>query len=349
MVKTVIVNVDPIDPDVSAIDEVAKGIKEGKIAAFPTETVYGLGADTFNVDAVKRIFEAKGRPLDNPLIVHIYHERQLDSIVREVPEIAKALIEKFWPGPLTLILPKKPLVPDEVTAGLPTVAVRMPAHPVAQLLIERSSTPIAAPSANLSGRPSPTDASHVIEDLLDRVDYIISAGKTPFGVESTILDLTKDKPTILRPGPITVEDLLTVLREVEISEAAKAERPYKGVAEAPGMKYRHYSPEAPLILIEGENVVDRAKSIAIKYLREGRKVGILTCDENVSKYPENCYKISLGSLSKPYTIAHNLFSSLRKFDEAGVDVIVAEGLPLKGIFFAVNNRLRKASSEIIRD
>ena len=316
-------------------------IRGGGLVAFPTETVYGLGANAFDAGAVRRIFEAKGRPPDNPLIVHVSSLEEAKALVIEWPSLADRLAAKFWPGPLTLVMKRRDL-PEEVTAGLPTVAVRFPAHPVALTLIRLSGTPIAAPSANLSGRPSPTTAEHVVQDLWGRIDYILDGGSTPFGVESTILDITRRPCVLLRPGPIAPEDLERVVGQLALSKAALGEE--AEVAEAPGMKYRHYSPKARLILVRGET--GRAAEVAESEIAKGLRVGILTCDEHTHMYKAGVV-ISLGKLSNPYSIAHNLFTSLRKFDELGVDVIVAEEFPQRGILFAVNNRLRKAASEII--
>lgn len=316
-------------------------IRRGGLVAFPTETVYGLGANALDANAVKKIFEAKGRPPDNPLIVHVSSVEEAKALVLEWPDLADRLADKFWPGPLTLVMKKRDL-PNEVTAGLPTVAVRFPAHPIALTLIRLSGMPIAAPSANLSGRPSPTTAEHVIQDLWGRIDYILDGGSTPFGVESTILDITKRPCVLLRPGPIAPEDLERVVGRLALSRAALGEE--VEVAEAPGMKYRHYSPKARLVLVkEG---VERMAEVVKSEIEKGLRVGILTCDEHANMYKAGVV-ISLGKLSNPYSIAHNLFTSLRKFDELGVEVIVAEEFPQKGILFAVNNRLRKAASEII--
>lgn len=339
--KTKLLKVEPITPSEEKIQEAAEVIRRGGLVAFPTETVYGLGANAFDASAVRKIFKAKGRPPDNPLIVHVSSLEEAKALVLEWTDLAKELAERFWPGPITLVLRKRNL-PDEVTAGLPTVAVRFPAHPVALTLIKLSNTPIAAPSANLSGRPSPTTAEHVVQDLWGRIDYILDGGTTPFGVESTILDITRRPPILLRPGPIAPEDLERVVGRLVLSRAALGEE--AEVAEAPGMKYRHYSPKARLLLVRGK--VGRVVKVAGSEAMKGYRVGILTCDEHAHMYKAGVV-ISLGKLSNPYSIAHNLFTSLRKFDELGVDVIVAEEFPQKGILFAVNNRLRKAASEII--
>jgi len=346
---TGIVKIDPLNPDQSTIKYAAKFIIDGKLVAFPTETVYGLGADTFNSKAIRKIFEVKGRPIDNPLIVHVSDISQLNRVAYDVPEKAIKLIERFWPGPLTLIFKRRSEVPPEVSAYLPTVAVRMPAHPIALALIRESKTPIAAPSANISSRPSPTTAEHVIKDLYGKIDLIIDGGETLYGVESTILNIQLDTPKLLRPGAIPLEEIENVIGRVDVSEAALAEKPYQLVAEAPGMKYRHYAPKAPMFLVEGEldMVVKKIIELAREDMLKGLKVGILATKETCELYPESFNIIVLGSRSEPYSIAHNLFKSLRLMDELNVDKIYAEGLPMKGILFAVQNRLRKASGHNI--
>lgn len=345
---TKIVKINPLNIDDDAIRMCASVIKRGGTVVFPTETVYGLGADAFNPRAVLKIFEAKNRPPDNPLIVHIARFDQLYDVAVDVPEIAWRLIKRVWPGPLTIILRKKKGVPKEVTGGLDTVAVRMPAHPVALKLIEFSETSIAAPSANLSGRPSPTSAEHVIQDLYGRVDVIIDSGKTLFGVESTIINVLTDPPTLLRPGPITVEQIKSIIGiDVKIPVFAK------GLGEAkeaisPGVKYRHYAPKTPLILVESNNysdlskLVSTIKKIALDYASKGMKVVILASRETVNSY-KGFNIIVLGSRNNLYEVARNLFESLRKLDELGVDIAIAEGFEEKGLGLAIMNRLRKAS------
>jgi len=346
---TEIVKVNPINPDSSIIKYAAKVILDGGLVAFPTETVYGLGADAFNSKAVKRIFEVKGRPIDNPLIVHVSSLSQLYRVAYDVPEKALKLIERFWPGPLTLIFKRKSDVPPEVSAYLPTVAVRMPAHPIALSLISESNTPIAAPSANISSKPSPTSAEHVIKDLYGKIDLIIDGGETLYGVESTILNIQPEVPKLLRPGAIPLEEVEKVIGAVDVSEAALAEKPYQLIAEAPGMKYRHYAPKAPMTLVEGEleKVVSKIVELAQEDAAKGLKVGVLATEETFKLYPSTFNVVVLGSRSEPYSIAHNLFKSLRMMDELNVDTIYAEGLPMKGILFAVQNRLRKASGHRI--
>ncbi|MCX8188329.1 MAG: L-threonylcarbamoyladenylate synthase [Nitrososphaeria archaeon] len=346
---TEIIKVDPLNPDPSIIKYVAEIIVKGGLVAFPTETVYGLGADTFNSSAVKKIFEVKGRPIDNPLIVHVSNLEQLERITYDISDKALKLIDCFWPGPLTLIFKRKSGVPPEVSAYLPTIAVRMPANPIALSLINESKTPIAAPSANISSKPSPTSAEHVIKDLYDKIDIIIDGGETLYGVESTILNIQSDPPKLLRPGAIPLEEIEKVVGCVDVSEAALAEKPYQLIAEAPGMKYRHYAPMAPMFLVEGEidRVVAKIIELAQEDVLKGLKVGVLATSETCKLYPESFNVIVLGSRSEPYTIAHNLFKSLRLMDDLNVNKIYAEGLPMKGILFAVQNRLRKASGHNI--
>jgi L-threonylcarbamoyladenylate synthase len=323
------------------LKEAGKLIREGGLVVFPTETVYGLGADALNEDAVKEIFKAKGRPQDNPLIVHISSMSQLDGLVEEISEKAKDLAERFWPGPLTILFKKSGRIPYETTAGLETVAVRMPDNEIALKLIEYSERPIAAPSANTSGRPSPTKAEHVLEDLAGKVDIVIDGGATGVGLESTVIDVSTEVPVILRPGGITREQILEVMPEAEYDLALKDEslKP-----KSPGQKYRHYSPKAKLELYIGsKDIITKAISARQEELeKEGLRVGILTVDENMSKY-ENKNIVSMGSYKKPDDIARNLFDSLRTFDSLDVDVILGESVEETGIGKAIFNRLYKAS------
>ena len=346
--------VDPLNPDYSIIREASEYVKRGSLVAFPTETVYGLGADTFNGEACLKIFRAKGRPPDNPLIVHISGVDELDRVAIDIPEIALSVVKKAWPGPLTLILPKSPDVPKEVTAGRSTVAVRSPAHPVALELIKASGTPIAAPSANKSGRPSPTLAEHIIEDYAnDDVDMILlDAGPTFFGIESTIVDITRNPPVLLRPGPFTIEELKELFNtEIVIPEFARG-LGEADVALAPGMKYRHYAPRTKLIVIECEDygsLIKLLRDTAIDYLSNKKlRIALLITKETANelmKYPEisELPVIILGYRQNPYTIAASLFDSFRNLDKLNVDLGIAEGIEEKGIGLAVMNRLRKAS------
>lgn len=322
---------------------VAKALRDGKLVAFPTETVYGLGANALNPQAVKRIYEAKGRPSDNPLIVHIAKVSQLESLVREVPAKAEELMKAFWPGPLTLVLKKSEYVPDIITAGLDTVAVRMPNNPIAIRLIEMAEVPVAAPSANLSGRPSPTTHQHVVEDLEGRIEYIINGGPCRIGVESTVLDITSGIPVILRPGGVTKEMLEKVIGKVETDSVLMPEEGIK--PRSPGMKYRHYSPKAEMIMVDGksEKVIKKINDLTSENNAKGIKTGVLSCFENKGRYLADVV-VSVGSVNCLDEVASGLYDALRKFDEEKVDVIYSETFTETGMGRAIMNRLRKASS-----
>lgn len=324
-----------VKEDISVVDEAALALAEGRLVAFPTETVYGLGANALNEKAVESIFAAKGRPQDNPLIVHVSDCDMLRRVVQSVPPAAEKLIQAFWPGPLTIIFEKSSLISSTVTAGLSTVAVRMPSHPAALRLIEKSGVPVAAPSANLSGSPSTTRAEHVIADLSGRVDYIIDGGACQVGLESTVLDLTEGTPQILRPGGIGLEALQRVLGNVTYEPALKDS---KKTPKSPGMKYRHYAPKAELILVEAGRHEQMEKLLA-SYRQAGRRVGVLNCGGSDYKAE---FVLDCGSNAEDY--ARTLFDSLRKMDELGADVILAE-LPEEqsGIVPALKNRMLKAA------
>ena len=345
MKKTLMLKVNPQKPEIQKLQIAAEFIKKGGLVAFPTETVYGLGADALNPKAVLALFKAKKRPLDNPPIVHVENARDVYRLAKTVPSKAEGLMEKFWPGPLTLVLERSELVPDVTVAGLDTIAVRMPKHNVALALINQSGCPIAAPSANLAGKPSPTTAEHVFDDLNGRIDAILDGGPTLIGVESTVLDLSATPPQILRPGGTSFEALKEFLGDVRLHPFVAAEREL-AVAEArsPGMRHTHYAPNAKLILVEGplETVVEKVKELIESSRVKGAKVGVLATDETVSRYKADVVK-SLGSRFNLAIIAQNLFSLLREFDAEGVDLIVAEGVPAEGIGLAVMNRLRRAS------
>lgn len=321
-------------------------IADGGLVAFPTETVYGLGADALNEDAAAKIYEAKGRPSDNPLIVHICDFAQVDEIAYDISEPAREMMRRFWPGPLTVIFKKKSIVPDGTTGGLNTVAIRMPSHPVARYLIESSGKMIAAPSANTSGRPSPTLAEHVYEDLRGKIPMIIDGGPVSIGIESTIIDMSGDVPTILRPGFISQTQLAEVLGEVKIDPAILAKTMQKDIeAKAPGMKYRHYAPKAKMILVEGESekVIEKINELAGKDMEAGNKVGIIATDETRFRYRDGVVLRSIGKRANPDTVSHNLFALLREFDEAGVDVLYSESFFEEGLGDAIMNRMLKAS------
>lgn len=326
------------------IREAAALIRAGELVAFPTETVYGLGADALHPEASKKIYAAKGRPSDNPLIVHIARFEELEYIAKEVPVQARVLADAFWPGPLTMIVWKNDKVPYETTGGMETVAVRMPNHPVALELIRESGCLIAAPSANTSGKPSPTEAAHVALDMDGRIPMILDGGPVGIGIESTIIDLTEDIPMILRPGYITKEMLEKALgEEVRIDPgiiASDSERKPK----APGMKYKHYAPKADLILVEGEtdHVVAEINRLTAACQKEGKKVGIIATDETKECYGSD-YTMSIGARADEDAIARHLYKILREFDDLNVDVIYSESFATPRIGQAIMNRLLKAA------
>lgn len=336
--------VEATNPDPVQIREAAELLCGGQVVAFPTETVYGLGADALNPEACAEIFRVKGRPQDNPLIVHISSRDMAGKVVREWPETAELCLQEFWPGPLTLVLPRTGLVPDVVTGGLDTVAIRMPNHQVALALIEEAGVPVAAPSANLSGKPSPTRGTHVWRDLKGRIPLILDAGACDVGVESTVLDLSGEVPTILRPGGISVEQLKRVLGEVWVDNPSENQAP-----KAPGMKYRHYAPHGEMLLLVGvrEKILTRMGEEIQKAHGRLKKVGILCTLESAphlySELPDLLFV--LGSQERPEEVASSLFEGLRLCDEQGMDVILAEGIDEGGIGLAIMNRLQKAAGQ----
>lgn len=342
--KTEILHMDINHIDRDKLRYAAEVIKSGGLVAFPTETVYGLGANALDPKAVEGIYKAKGRPSDNPLIVHIADVVSIEPLVNGIPDAAKKAMDAFWPGPLTLIMNKSDHVPERITAGLDTVAIRMPAHPIALALIQESGLPIAAPSANTSGKPSPTEAKHVIQDLYGRVDVIIDGGSADVGLESTVLDVTVNPPMILRPGGITAEQLGKIFKEVVLDPGVARMKTEDSVPKAPGMKYTHYSPKADVIVVEGRmgKVVEQIQILIEQYKQKGTAVGVLTTDQNCFRY-SGAEVISAGDREKPETIAANLFGILREFDERGVDVILAEAVDSRGIGVAVMNRMNKAA------
>jgi len=348
------VRVDPERPDRRALEMAGEVIRRGGLVAFPTETVYGLGADALNAEASARIFRVKGRPPDNPLIVHVEGPEGLWSVASSVPEEAWRLVERLWPGPVTIVVPKDPAVPSVVTGGLPTVAVRSPAHRVALGLIEAAGRPVAAPSANRSGRPSPVTAEDVIEDLDCEVDLILDAGETFFGVESTIIDFTRDPPVILRPGPVTPEDVERIIgvKPLVAPEARALTVPERPLA--PGMKYRHYSPDARIVLVEGEappGDAARALHCARLHAEEtlGGRAAVIASEETVREMRRlglaRGDEWSLGPRGDPLTAAKRLYRLLRRLDREGYEAGVVEGVREEGIGLAVMNRLRKAASQ----
>ncbi|MGL5414205.1 MAG: L-threonylcarbamoyladenylate synthase [Clostridium sp.] len=328
--------------DREKIKEAAECIKKDGIVAFPTETVYGLGANALKENCVKKIFEAKGRPQDNPLIIHVA-SKDINDYVKNVPEIATKLMDKFWPGPLTLILEKKDIVPMETSANLNTIGIRMPDNEVALELIKESGVPIAAPSANISGRPSPTTLEVCVEDLDGKVDYIIGGEKCDVGLESTIVDCTVNPPIVLRPGGLTLEMLKEVDENIIIDKGLlNNSEEFK--PKAPGMKYRHYAPNAKLKIIMGnrEKTIEKIRKMVHNYKDEGKRVGILLATESKGSYDLG-EQIVIGSYNDLNEVASNLFEALRKFNEIGVDIILAEGFEEKGLGIAIMNRLNKAA------
>ena len=341
--ETKVAIIKDINKDIKFIEEAGAIIRDGGTVAFPTETVYGLGANALDEEAVKKIFIAKGRPQDNPLIVHVC-SKNISELVKEVPEVAQRMIDKFWPGPLTIILEKNDIIPNMTSANLNTVGIRMPSSEIALKLIELSKRPIAAPSANISGRPSPTEVERCIEDLNGKVDYIIGGESSDIGVESTIIDCTVNPPLVLRPGGITLEMLKEIDYNIEIYSALKSNPTENFKPKAPGMKYRHYAPKAHLKIIKGKNekTIEIINEILENYIEKGNDVAILTTDENLNKFNSGKV-ISLGSENNLNEIAKNLFETLRKCDDLGVQHILCQGFEEKGVGLAIMNRLNKAA------
>ena len=329
--------------DRKVIEEAGQILKSGGLVAFPTETVYGLGGDALNPASCGKIYAAKGRPSDNPLIVHIAERSALTQIAANISGKAERLMDAFWPGPLTLIFEKKPLVPDKTTGGLPTVAVRMPSDPIAEALIRAGGGFVAAPSANVSGRPSTTTAAHVAEDLNGRIEMILDGGQAVIGLESTIVDVSAEPPVILRPGAVTKSMLEREIGAVETDKAIIASD--SGVRpKAPGMKYRHYAPKAGLTIVEGETerVVSAIRHLTEEAERAGKKVGIIAADETAFRYPAGLVQ-SLGARSREAEISAHLFEVLRRFDDTEVDCIYSEAFEDAGLGTAIMNRLLKAA------
>jgi len=327
--------------DHASLQQAAELLQQEEVVAFPTETVYGLGADATSEKAVQKIFEAKGRPADNPLIVHLAKKDQIHEVAQHIPEQAQALIDRFLPGPLTLIFESNGRCAQNVTAGLSTVAVRIPDHPVASSILEASGLPLAAPSANLSGKPSPTRAEHVYKDLNGRVAGIVDGGPTGIGVESTVLDCTSERPVILRPGGITKQDLEEVVGEVSVDPAItdQGSKP-----KSPGMKYTHYAPESPLWLIEGD--IEFFQNQIDQLTQSGKRVGVIVSNEHASEL-DDAVVHTCGSYENLREVAVQLYHALRSFDDVDVDVILCESFPEDGVGQAVMNRLKKAATQKI--
>lgn len=337
--KWTVDNADPLKMNYPQLKEAAALLQQEEVVAFPTETVYGLGANALSDQAVLKIFEAKGRPGDNPLIVHITKKEQLTDLVDNLPEVAEKLMQAFWPGPLTLVLKSMDGVSKYVTAGLDTLAVRMPDHPVALALMEVAGLPLAAPSANLSGKPSPTTAAHVDEDLDGKIAGIVDGGQTGVGLESTVVDCTTEIPVILRPGGVTKEQLEAVIGQVEVDPALTSQ---DQAPKSPGMKYTHYAPVAPVFLVEGG--LDFLKETVLTAQKDGKKVGLLVTEETKAELGEaGDVMLTCGTRSDLSTVATNLYDALRAFNSTDVDIIFSETFPKTGVGAAIMNRLDKAA------
>lgn len=331
------------EEDKKKIEAAGDILKQGGLVAFPTETVYGLGADALNPEASKKIYAAKGRPSDNPLIVHISNMKALEKITSEIPEKAKKMAKEFWPGPLTMIFPKSEQVPLETTGGLETVAVRMPNHPIALAVIDAGGGYIAAPSANTSGKPSPTKAEHVALDMDGKIPMILDGGAVGIGIESTIVDFSTEIPMILRPGYITPEMIQKVIGEVKMDPGLSMDDP-TAHPKAPGMKYKHYAPKADLILVNGaqEKVIQKINELVSMAQESGKKTGVIGTDETCGRYQAGIVK-SIGTRSEEDTIARHLYGILREFDDLDVDVIYSESFSTPRIGQAIMNRMLKAA------
>ena len=344
---TDVIRVDPQHPAAADINRAAALLRRGGLVAFPTETVYGLGAHALDRAAVRRVFEAKGRPSTDPLIVHVRSIGDVAPLVRAVPEALHALAARYWPGPLTVVLPRSAVVPNEVTAGLDTVAIRVPAHAVALALIEAAGLPIAAPSANLFSRPSPTRAEHVLQDLEGRIDAVVDGGATIVGVESTVLDLTSTPPVILRPGAVTLDMLRAIIPRVALGEPAAV--PAGQAMPSPGLLARHYAPRAPLTLYLGApaGVIARIRADAREAAARGSRVGIIAADEDQFD-DRSLTVVRVGAADDLNAIASRLYAALRELDAAGVDEIMARGFPdTAGLGVAIADRLRRAAARTV--
>jgi len=346
-VKTEVLRINSKKPDDGIIERASSLIRSGEIVAFPTETVYGLGANALDPLAISKIYQIKGRPSDNPLIVHIGDLNMLSGLVSTISPREMRMIKKFWPGPITLIFKKSKSVPKITTGGLGTVAVRMPRNKIALALIKRSGLPIAAPSANLSGKPSPTNASHVKEDLNGKVKLILDGGRTEIGIESTVIDMTPRIPVILRPGGISKERIEDEIGEVRFHDTLLGIRSKsKKINKSPGMKYRHYSPNARVVIVEGSKTRAEEKIIELtkKLKDDGKRVSIMTANRSLKPNADSVQFLG-NNLD---TIARNLFANLRKADKDHIDVIVVQGINYNNTGFAIMNRLKKAAVQIIK-
>lgn len=341
--KAEVTVMDETKLDMSALEKAGEILKKGGLVAFPTETVYGLGGNALDPEASQKIYAAKGRPSDNPLIIHIADMEHLTAIVKEIPAAAQLLAEKCWPGPLTMIFKKADIVPLETTGGLGSVAVRMPGNKIALELIRQAGGYVAAPSANTSGRPSPTIARHVIDDLSEKIDMIIDGGMTDIGLESTIVDFTEDIPTILRPGYLNEEMIARIIGEVRMDPGILSEDS-KTRPKAPGMRYKHYAPKADLVIVEGdsERVIQKINTLTENRMTQGGRVGIICTEETRDCYPKGIIKC-IGSRASEESIAAHLYQVLRDFDQEDVDFIYSEAFQTPRMGQAIMNRLLKAA------
>lgn len=345
---TSILILSPHSPDLDLIRQASEIIIHRGLVAFPTETVYGLGANALDEEAVAKIFAAKGRPSNDPLIVHVASAGDVSRVASEIPPIVQKLAEAFWPGPLTLILPKQAHVPDAVTAGLNTVAVRVPSHPIALALIRESGVPIAAPSANRFGHTSPTTATHVLDDLNGRIDMILDGGSTTVGVESTVLDVTCTPPMILRPGGVSREEIESVIGAVDLRKNRSASDDEAQVS--PGLLGKHYTPHAELILCSGEkeSALEKLSALAKQAQAQGRSVGLLLADEDMKSFEAiTCIPYALGPSNDLEHIARNLYAGMRALDDKNVNIILTRDFGKHGLGLAIHDRLLRAASQII--
>ncbi len=345
--KAKVISMTEDELDLPGLKEAGEILQRGGLVGFPTETVYGLGGNALDPEASRKIYAAKGRPSDNPLIIHIADLEALPRIVKEIPPKAALLAQQCWPGPLTMIFPKADIVPPETTGGLNTVAVRLPSNQIAREMIRQAGGYVAAPSANVSGRPSPTLAEHVIQDLGDRIEMIIDGGQVPIGLESTIVDCTEEIPMILRPGFLNQEKLEEILGSVELDPGLLKETEHVR-PKAPGMRYKHYAPKADLSIVEGprDAVVDRIRQLAKMNLQQGKRVGIICTEETREQYREGEI-LSIGSRQEEESIARHLYEVLRKFDEMNVDMIFSESFRTPRMGMAIMNRLLKAAGHTV--
>lgn len=337
---TKISKLDSKNIDENIIKKASDLIKNGELVAFPTETVYGLGADGLNENACKKIFEAKGRPSDNPLILHISNISMLYNLVENVDPKSKKLIDKCWPGPLTIIFKKSKIIPNIITAGLDTVAIRFPSNKIAQNLIEASNTPIAAPSANISGRPSPTRADDVYNDMNGKINLILDGGESDIGIESTVIDMSEDIPTILRPGFFTFEFIKEILSDVKLDESLVDN---SKIPKSPGQKYKHYAPKAKMEVYVGEKSEEAIKSKALQLKEKGLKVGVLVFDQYIDDF-KDYFSINIGNKDDLSYMSHVLFTSLRLMDMENVDIILAQGVEEINLGKSIMNRMKKSAS-----